>query len=38
VFQTFADISKAKNLLGYLPGIDFKEGITDFVHWYKTHK
>lgn len=35
VFQTYADISKAKTILGYLPSTDFKDGIIDFVEWYK---
>jgi len=35
VFQTYADISKAKNILGYMPSTDFNEGIIDFVQWYK---
>jgi UDP-glucuronate 4-epimerase len=35
VFQTYADISKAKNILGYMPSTDFNEGILDFVQWYK---
>lgn len=37
VFQTYADISKAKNILGYMPSTDFYEGIIDFVRWYKTN-
>lgn len=35
VFQTYADISKAQAILGYLPSTDFKDGIIDFVEWYK---
>lgn len=35
VFQTYADISKAQNILGYQPSTDFKDGIIDFVEWYK---
>ncbi len=31
---TYADISKARNLLGYNPSITFKEGIKQFVNWY----
>lgn len=35
VLQTYADISKAQTILGYLPSTDFKDGISDFVEWYK---
>jgi UDP-glucuronate 4-epimerase len=33
--QTFADITKARRLLGYDPQIDIEEGIRRFVEWYK---
>ena len=36
VDRTFADISKAKELIGYNPKTSFKEGIENFVEWYKT--
>ncbi len=35
VSQTYADITKARQLLGYQPKIDIKEGIKRFVEWYK---
>lgn len=35
VEQTFADISKAKELLGYEPKTSFADGIAKFVEWYK---
>ncbi len=35
VLQTHADISKAQNLLGYSPQYKLKNGIIDFVKWYK---
>lgn len=35
VIRTFADISKAKNLLGYNPKTSFNKGIKEFVKWYK---
>lgn len=38
VDRTFADISKAKELIGYNPKISFKEGIENFVEWYKINK
>ncbi|MCF7913450.1 MAG: GDP-mannose 4,6-dehydratase [Candidatus Cloacimonetes bacterium] len=33
VIQTFADISKAKKILGYDPQTNFKVGIENFVEW-----
>ncbi len=35
VDRTFADINKAKELLGYNPSISFEEGIKKFIEWYK---
>lgn len=35
VERTYADISKAKNLIGYEPKTTFKDGIKKFVNWYK---
>ncbi len=32
-----ADISKAKELLGYAPEFDFEKGITLAIDWYKEH-
>ena len=34
VERTYADITKAKKLLGYNPKTTFKEGIEEFVKWY----
>ncbi len=34
VFQTYADISKAKSILGYNPTTNFKNGIEKFVKWF----
>jgi UDP-glucuronate 4-epimerase len=34
--QTFADISKARRLLGYDPRTPFEEGIRRFVEWFRT--
>ncbi|WP_297598275.1 GDP-mannose 4,6-dehydratase [uncultured Cetobacterium sp.] len=34
VKRTFANIDKAKSLLGYTPKTDFKDGIQKFVNWY----
>ena len=35
VDRTYADITKAKNLIGYEPKTSFEEGIKKFVKWYK---
>lgn len=32
---TYADISKAKSLIGYEPKTTFKQGINNFIKWYK---
>jgi len=34
---TWADISKARELLGYQPKVNIKEGIKAFVDWYKAY-
>lgn len=34
VDKTYADITKAKNLIGYDPKTSFKDGIIKFVNWY----
>ena len=36
--RTFADVSKAKELIGYEPKTTFKKGIENFVNWYKINK
>lgn len=35
---TCADISKAKELLGYNPRVNIEEGIRKFVEWFKLHE
>ena len=35
---TYADISKAKQLLGWSPEIDINQGIKEFVDWFKEIK
>lgn len=35
VDRTYADISKAKKLIGYEPKVSFEQGIKNFVEWYK---
>ena len=37
VDRTYADISKAKKLLGYEPKTSFKKGIENFANWYKNN-
>jgi UDP-glucuronate 4-epimerase len=36
--QTFADITKARRLLGYDPQTQIEEGIRKFVDWFRDHK
>lgn len=38
VNRTFADVSKAKMLIGYEPKTTFEEGIEKFVNWYKENQ
>ncbi|MCK5614499.1 SDR family NAD(P)-dependent oxidoreductase [Candidatus Pacearchaeota archaeon] len=35
---TYADISKAETLLGYIPKVSIEEGIENFVKWYREKK
>ena len=35
--QTWADISKAKWLLGYQPMVDIQLGLEHFIRWFKSH-
>jgi UDP-glucuronate 4-epimerase len=32
---TYADITKAKQMLGYQPKVNTEEGIKRFIEWYK---
>jgi len=34
MFETYADISPARNAYGYDPKFDYKVGVTNFVEWY----
>ncbi len=38
VERTYADISKAKALIGYEPQVSFEQGIKNFVEWYKQNR
>lgn len=38
VDRTYADVSKAKNLIGYEPKTSFEDGIRNFVNWYKENQ
>jgi len=35
--KTFADVSKAKKLLGYAPRTTLNEGLEKFYHWFSLH-
>lgn len=35
VDRTYADVSKAKKMIGYEPKVSFEQGIKNFVEWYK---
>lgn len=35
---TFADVSKAKSLLGYNPSTDLRDGIANFYKWFTENK
>lgn len=35
VNKTYADISKAKRMLGYSPSVSFEQGIDSFTQWYR---
>ena len=37
VEKTYADISKAKEILGYNPKTNFEDGIKKFVDWYMNY-
>ena len=34
--HSLADISRARELLGYVPLVDFREGLRRTVDWYRT--
>jgi len=36
VGRTFADLAKARDLLGYRPSTEFMEGMKTFASWYET--
>jgi nucleoside-diphosphate-sugar epimerase len=36
--MTYADTTKAYQLLGYEPKVDLEEGIPKFIAWYKMYK
>ena len=38
VNRTFADVTKAKQLLGYEPKMPFTQGVEKFVAWWKNGK
>jgi UDP-glucuronate 4-epimerase len=38
VSVTYADITKARRILGYQPKVNIKEGLKQFVEWYKEER
>lgn len=38
VYQTYADTSKLEKVMGYKPTTTLKEGIGEFIKWYKSDK
>ena len=36
--HNYADLSKIKNALGFIPKFNFKAGVTKFVKWVKTQE
>ena len=38
VRDTYADISKAKDLLGYIPKIDIRKGLEIYLEWIKSNR
>ena len=37
VAKTYANIEKAKNMLGFEPSVHIEEGIREFIKWYKSY-
>lgn len=37
MYETYAEISKSKNMLGFNPRVSIEEGLTKFVKWYKKY-
>jgi UDP-glucuronate 4-epimerase len=37
VKTTFADVGKAKQMLGYRPSVSLREGLTEMIEWYYAH-
>lgn len=35
VYQTYADVSELSNVTGYTPSVDLKQGVSEFIDWYK---
>ncbi len=36
--HTHADVSKARDLLGYDPDVDIREGVSRFIRWYRANR
>lgn len=37
MYETYADISKSRKMLGFNPRVSIEEGLTKFVKWYKKY-
>ncbi|MCD6471077.1 GDP-mannose 4,6-dehydratase, partial [bacterium] len=37
VLETYADITKAKKILGWEPKTEIEEGVKKFVEWYRKY-
>lgn len=35
--MTWADMELTKKVLGYQPRVDLREGLREFVHWYREY-
>ena len=38
VEQTFADVGRAREMLGYAPGVRIEKGIPRFVEWFRAER
>ena len=36
--HTHADVSKARELLGYDPSVDIRDGVAAFIDWYRENR
>ena len=38
ISETYADLQHASSKLNYFPKVQFEEGMTNFLEWYKWYK